>query len=370
MSDNTGSEEEMLEAITALVPPLLNAMDALSFITRRLHPPKLAELIDAVGPVDAPVREGLAAFQAQNWPEHLTRFAEQVALAAETTLKAFDGLHGAAENARKGAPDAVFSTYRALRYMSRAFEALYPVAAILPPVSRFFLDEEHRGDEKRSAALSGPPALRDNVGLLHGENEKHQRGGFSLYVPEDFSPEKKYPLVVALHGGSGHGRDFVWSWLFHARARGLMVLAPTARTDTWALTGDDIDTPNIMRFLDFVKARWPIDEEKMLLTGMSDGGTFCYVSGLLEGSPFTHLAPVSAAFHPLLAEAASPERLAGLPIRLTHGSLDWMFPVPMAQEAETALARAGASVLLDEIEDLSHTYPREANSRILDWFLG
>ena len=171
MSDNTGSEEEMLEAITALVPPLLNAMDALSFLTRRLHPPKLAELIGAVGPVDAPVREGLAAFQAQSWPEHLTRFAEQVALAAETTLKAFDGLHAAAENARKGAPDAVFSTYRALRYMSRAFEALYPVAAILPPVSRFFLDEEHRGDEKRSAALSGPQALRDNVGLLHGENE-------------------------------------------------------------------------------------------------------------------------------------------------------------------------------------------------------
>ena len=64
-----------------------------------------------------------------------------------------------------------------------------------------------------------------------------------------------------------------------------------------------------------IRSRWNVDGTKLLLTGMSDGGTFCYVSGLLEGSPFTHLAPVSAAFHPLLAEAASPERLAGLALQ-------------------------------------------------------
>ena len=39
---------------------------------------------------------------------------------------------------------------------------------------------------------------------------------------------------------------------------------------------------------------------RMLLTGMSDGGTFTYVSGLEASSPFTHLAPVAAAFHPML----------------------------------------------------------------------
>ena len=33
---------------------------------------------------------------------------------------------------------------------------------------------------------------------------------------------------------------------------------------------------------------------KMLLTGMSDGGTFCYVTGFDAASPFTHLAPVAA----------------------------------------------------------------------------
>ena len=100
--------------------------------------------------------------------------------------------------------------------------------------------------------------------------------------------------------------------------------------------GDDTDTPNLVRILDFVRSRWNIDPARMLLTGMSDGGTFCYVSGLESASPFTHLAPVSATFHPLMAEMADAERLRGLPIHLVHGRLDWMFPVQVARQTTQA----------------------------------
>jgi phospholipase/carboxylesterase len=105
----------------------------------------------------------------------------------------------------------------------------------------------------------------------------------------------------------------------------------------------------------------------MLLTGMSDGGTFCYVSGLDGASPFTHLAPVSATFHPLMAEMADATRLRGLPIFITHGKLDWMFPVQTARQTQAALAAAGADVTYREIDDLSHTYPREINAELMQW---
>ena len=105
----------------------------------------------------------------------------------------------------------------------------------------------------------------------------------------------------------------------------------------------------------------------MLLTGMSDGGTFTYLSGLEPGSPFTHLAPVSASFHPMIARMADPERLRGLPIHLVHGTLAWMFPIEVAHAARDALIEAGAEVRFREIEDLSHTYPREVNAELLDW---
>src|SRR5258706_12622872 len=131
---------------------------------------------------------------------------------------------------------------------------------------------------------------------------------------------------MALHGGSGTGHQFLWSWLRDARSRGTILVAPTSVGSTWALTGDDVDTPNIGRILDSIRSEWAVDAARLLLTGMSDGGTFTYVSGLETGSPFTHLAPVSAAFHPLLAEMIEPARVRGLPIHIVHGALDWMFP--------------------------------------------
>jgi phospholipase/carboxylesterase len=131
--------------------------------------------------------------------------------------------------------------------------------------------------------------------------------------------------------------------------------------------GEDSDTPNIVRILDLVRARYSIDPKLMLLTGLSDGGTFCYVSGLERSSPFTHLAPIAATFHPLMAELADAQRLRGLPIYITHGARDWMFPVEVARHASGLLTRAGANVTYREIDDLSHTYPREINPQLLRW---
>ena len=183
-----------------------------------------------------------------------------------------------------------------------------------------------------------------------------------------------WPLVMALHGGSGNGRGFLWSWLRDARSFGAILVAPTATggaaKSTWALMGEDTDTPNLTRILAAVQNRWNIDPTKRLLTGMSDGGTFCYVSGLESASPFTHLAPVSATFHPLMAEMADAERLQDLPIYLVHGRLDWMFPVQVARQTQAALSAAGADVTYRELDDLSHCYPREMNPAILNWLNG
>jgi len=68
-----------------------------------------------------------------------------------------------------------------------------------------------------------------------------------------------------------------------------------------------------------------------------------------------------------MAEIADAERLRGLPIFLVHGKLDWMFPVQVARHTRDALSAAGASVIYCELDDLSHTYPREINAQILRW---
>ncbi|MFL5295108.1 MAG: hypothetical protein ACJ798_01875 [Phenylobacterium sp.] len=345
--------------LAQVLPPLLAALEALGLVARYVSPTELAGVLAAVGEPEAPLR---AAFEAlSDWPDELARLREGLTAACQHTLAAFEALRAVeADGGDMG------QAYRALRGLPRAQEALYPFAAGLRPVSRYFLEPGVRGDADLLAGLAGAEP-RDDIGVMHVANEPGSRGGFSLYVPETYTPDRAWPLAVALHGGSGNGRSFLWTWLRDARSHGAIVVSPTSVGATWAISGPDPDTPNLLRILEAVRGRWTIDPDRMLLTGMSDGGTFSYVSGLEPASPFTHLAPVSAAFHPMLAQMADPDRIRGLPIHVAHGALDWMFPVEMARGASQALAAAGAAVTYREIEDLSHTYPRELNPHILAW---
>src|SRR5262249_37717314 len=172
------------------------------------------------------------------------------------------------------------------------------------------------------------------------------------------------------HGGSGHGRDFLWSWLRDARSRRVLVAAPTARERTWSIMGgDDVDVDALHSMVETVAARYPVDRERVLLTGMSDGATYALVCGLREETPFTHLAPASGTLHPYLLAHGGLERARGRPIYLIHGALDWMFPVQTARMAADVLRSCGARLVYREIENLSHTYPRDENPKILDWLM-
>ena len=351
-------EDRVSDDLAAVIPPLLSALEALGLVARYLNPSELGGVLAAVGEPELPLRQAVDGLSP--WPSALTFLRGALTGACQHTLEAFEGLRGA-----EAAGSDMGQIFRALRGLPRAQEALYPLAAGVAPVSRYFLEPARRGDAATLARLADAPR-RDDTGVIH-LGEPGARGGVSLYVPEDYSPDREWPLVIALHGGAGSGRSFLWSWLRDARSHGVILAAPTAIGQTWALTGPDVDTPNLARIVDWVSERWTLDPRRRLLTGMSDGGTFSYVSGLEPGSPFTHLAPAAAAFHPMLAQMADPDRLAGLPIHIAHGTLDWMFPVAMAREAERALRAAGADVTYRELPDLAHTYPRELNPRILTW---
>jgi phospholipase/carboxylesterase len=333
----------------------------LGFFARHLHPAAFASVINAIGAPDEALQAARGAIG--DWPEQFAVLRNRLDGACNETLAAFAGIR----EVERGNGDLV-AVFRALRHVPRAQEALYPLSTQFPPVSNFFLNAANRGNEGLLARLE--TGASEHTGIFHDHNEPGSRGGFSVYVPEYYRPERAWPLVMALHGGSGNGRGFLWSWLRDARSSGAILVTPTATGQTWALMGDDSDTPNLMRILEIVRSRWTIDASRMLLTGMSDGGTFSYVSGLDGASPFTHVAPVSATFHPLMAEMADARRLQGLPIFITHGKLDWMFPVQTARQTQATLSAAGAEVTYREIDDLSHTYPREINAELLQWLNG
>jgi phospholipase/carboxylesterase len=357
-------DDALQDALVGLIPRLLGALDRLEAITRAMHPPRLPELAATLGSDDHALSEALTRVHEAPWPSGLTPFRDHLVEAGERVLRANRGLRGAAES-----PAAAAGAWRATRQQYRALEALYPLAAALPSVSRFFTEPSLRDDPPLRARIEAARRPEPNTGVFHFDNDTRARGGFSVYVPEYLTRDTPAPVVFALHGGTGHGRVFLWSWLREARSRGVILVAPTASGETWSLMQPDIDSAHLSRVLTYTSEHWAIDPERLLLTGMSDGGTFTLLSGLDSDSPFTHLAPVAASFPPMLVTLTQPGRLRGLPVWLVHGALDWMFPIETGRAAAQALRMAGANVLFREIADLSHTYPRDENGAILDWLL-
>jgi phospholipase/carboxylesterase len=188
-------------------------------------------------------------------------------------------------------------------------------------------------------------------------------------VPETWDGRTALALVVGLHGGYGHGRDFLWTWLRDTRSRNVLLLSPTSLDRTWSLMGEDADAQNLHDTVEHIAARYPVDRARVLVTGMSDGATYALRGGARDDTPFTHLALLCGVVHPAVVVDGGLDRLRDRPVYQVHGALDWMFPVPTARLGRDLLVAAGARLVYRELDDLSHTYPRDENPKILDWLL-
>jgi phospholipase/carboxylesterase len=356
-----------VDAIGGLLGALLPALDRVEWVQRHLFPPRAPALAERLQAHTAGLAEALTALEAVEWPDDLRALRERL---VTVTRQAVELIAAFERAAAEGEP---IGLYRALRRLAPLLEGLYPLYPLLTPVSRWFLEAGRREDEALVEGLHAGALREDGLraGVLHSRNERGDRGGVSLYVPETIEAGRPALLIVALHGGSGHGRDFLWAWLREARTRGALLLSPTAAERTWSIMGgEDVDAPRLVAAVEEVAQRYPVDRARVLLTGMSDGATYALLAGLAPGMPFTHLAPACGVLHPYLLAEGGIAAARGRPIYLIHGALDWMFPVQTARMARQALEAAGAQLVYREIEDLSHTYPRDENARILDWLAG
>ena len=355
-----------IAAIEAVVPPLLSTLERVVWVQRHLDPTVADRLADALAPCAATIETPLRALDDVRGEDELELLRERLAQVARQAVELVTAFVEAAR--ASGDP---FDLYRVLRRFARLQEALYPLAPVVDAVSRWFLEADRRFDDALVERLR-EGALRDGeprAGVLHAANERDTRGGCSLYVPESWDGRTELPLVVALHGGHGHGRDFLWTWLPHARSRGVLLLAPTSRDRTWSLMREDVDAEPLHEIVAHVAARYPVDRARMLVTGMSDGATYALRCGARADTPFTHLALLCGVVHPMVVVDGGLERLRDRPVYHVHGALDWMFPITTARLGRDLLREAGARLVYRELDDLSHTYPRDENPRILDWLL-
>ena len=143
--------EDDAEAVVALLDPLLRALEMLAFISRHLHPPDFEGLMASVGTPDEELRSALA--RQSEWPERCPASGAALDAACDA---ARGHLRPCARSCSKAA--MLRDVYRALRIVPKGLEALYPLAGVLPPVNRFFLDPSLRSDAAVQARFFGASA--------------------------------------------------------------------------------------------------------------------------------------------------------------------------------------------------------------------
>jgi phospholipase/carboxylesterase len=325
---------------------------------RHFHPTLVTKLHEQIGPHAEAMEQALENFRSEAGIDPtLEEVRARLIRIAELSCDALRRFCASEEPM-----EAVNNFMRAARSLSRAQETLFVLCDLLAPANDYFLEAPFRSRDADSVTVHRREEVQS---LLHvgTDNEPYTRGAYSVYVPDSHDIRSPEPLVVALHGGYGHGRDFLWMWLREARSRNFLLLSPSSLGGTWSLHQPEIDAPGLRKAVEFVMDRWRVDPARILLTGISDGGTYALAHGLGEEPICTAVAPVAAALPPV-----DPGSVRGRRVLWLHGAHDWMFHVDRARQGCSLLEQWGADVTLEVVPDLAHTYPREKNDRILTWF--
>ena len=288
------ANEPAIDAIAQLVPATLRALYALEFAGRHLSPAHPAAADRGRRRPRRRSRRRAAASRALDWPERLAPARdclERAASGGRGPRRPAVAPRGAAAD-RRGLPGAAHLRprlpKRSIRWRRICSRSASSSSNPRRATTRRCID--------RLAALD---PSRDDVGVMHVGGPAGTRGAFSLYVPEYLRRRAPLPLVVAMHGGSGNGGAFLWSWLREARTRGLIVLAPTASGSTWSLMEPDVDGAEhrphgrggrgpMERRSDAPAADRHERRRHLHLCARAWRGN----------CRFTHLAPIAAAFHP------------------------------------------------------------------------
>lgn len=205
---------------------------------------------------------------------------------------------------------------------------------------------------------------------------------YTAHVPAGDGP---FPAIIALHGWGASAHDLLGlaPMLHGGRALVLCPQGPVAvpfgggqygygwfplrmgePTDVAAFQ----HASDLLR--DFVRqavVRYPIEPEKIVLAGFSQGGMMAYDLGLREPARFAGLAALSSWFPPQLAEDLPklPEH-EDFPVLVIHGTRDNRIEVERARESREALRPFGVSLTYREF-DMGHEIRPDALKVVLQW---
>jgi poly(3-hydroxybutyrate) depolymerase len=195
---------------------------------------------------------------------------------------------------------------------------------------------------------------------------------YRLFVPEDYDPKKKYPLILFHHGGGGTGNDnranlegaLVKEWISpEAQAKNpCIIVVPqipgkgkSSKSLEVAVVAMKRWIRTIHEILDSLEEEFSIDTSREYVTGLSFGGECTWMSMIERPDRFAAAAPICATS--LMVEMDSPDRgttFAQFPLWIFHGDADDVVPVETSRKTVKALQDAGGNPKYTEFPGVNH----------------
>lgn len=197
---------------------------------------------------------------------------------------------------------------------------------------------------------------------------------YTINLPDDYDSNKKYPLIVFLHG-SGVDEQRI---LNRPRSNGKFIeLAPFARDMFNCYTSKE-SQKDILEAINDVVVNFSVDTSKIIIAGFSMGGygalrTYYENPKLYKGVAVFAGHPYLASNwlddeHPNFLEQKYLEVFKNIPVFVFHGEKDGSLPVNLIREMGTELQKTGAKVTLRIDSEKGHEYPtNETVEKYYNW---
>ncbi len=194
---------------------------------------------------------------------------------------------------------------------------------------------------------------------------------YLAYIPHGYddqeNQERRYPLIVFLHGQNGKGSDprklYSQSPIQELQSRedpNFIMVAPLCpEGGGWVSLG-------LNKCLDQIIGRFRVDTDRLYLTGISMGGHGTWSWAQEFPNRFAAIAPVCGSGSPAKAKL----RLRHLPIWIFHGAQDDVVPVERAYSMIRALESVHGNVRSNIFPDQGHNiFGIYQRPELYVWFL-
>jgi predicted peptidase len=195
---------------------------------------------------------------------------------------------------------------------------------------------------------------------------------FAVYVPRDYTPDRKWPVIVFLNGSGECGTDgqkhlavgLAPAIMLDRESWPFIVVFPQKpeQKSTW-LEHDDL----VQAALDKTLASYSTDPARIYLTGLSQGGLGAWEIGAKHADRFAAIAPCCGWGDP---DTLAPE-LAHTPCWAFHGEKDTAVNPSGTKNLVAALEKLHAPVRMTLYPDANHNCWDQAyrTEKLGEWLL-